>query len=74
MNDLLMQSQAETKILEFKLDKIRTRLEERIQIVEPITKAELQYILDMISKYENVPCNWTLDKPFVKEEDLNNVQ
>ena len=50
MNDVLIQSQAETTVLEFKLDKIRTRLEERIKIADPITKAELQYILTMISE------------------------
>lgn len=65
MNSILMQSQAETRVLEFKLDKIRTRLEERIKIVDPITKIELQYVLDMISVYEIVPAGWTLDKPFV---------
>ena len=68
MNDVLMQSQAETTVLEFKLDKIRTRLEERIKIADPITKAELQYILTMISEYETVPASWTLEKPFVTEE------
>ena len=67
MNSMLMQSQAETKVLEFKLDKIRTRLEERIKIADPITKAELQYVLDMISTYEIVPAGWTLTTPFVTE-------
>lgn len=67
MSNILMQSQAETTVLEFKLDKIRTRLEERIKIADPITKAELQYVLDMISTYEFVPAGWTLEKPFVTE-------
>ena len=67
MNSMLMQSQAETKVLEFKLDKIRTRLEERIKIVDPVTKVELQYVLDMISIYEMVPAGWNLEKPFVTE-------
>lgn len=67
MNSILMQSQAETKVLEYKLDKIRTRLEERIKIADPITKAELQYILDMISTYETVPAGWSLNIPFVTE-------
>ena len=53
--------------MEFKLDKIRTRLEERIKIADPITKAELQYVLDMISTYEIVPAGWTLATPFVTE-------
>ena len=68
MNDVLMQSQAETTVLEFKLNRIRTRLEERIKIADPITKAELQYILTMISEYETVPAGWTLEKPFIIEE------
>lgn len=67
MNNVLMQSQAETTVLEFKLNKIRTRLEERIKIVDPITKVELKCILDMISTYEIVPTGWNLEKPFVTE-------
>lgn len=73
MNNILMQTQAETTVLEFKLDKIRTRLEERIKIADPITKAELQYVLDMISKYEIVPVGWNLEKPFVTEVGETNV-
>ncbi len=73
MNNILMQSQAETKVLEYKLDKIRTRLEERIKIADPITKAELQYVLDMISTYEIVPAGWSLNTPFVTEVGENNV-
>ena len=69
MNSTLMQSQAETKVLEFKLDRIRTRLEERIKITDPIAKAELQYILDMISTYEVVPPGWNLEKPFIEGGD-----
>lgn len=65
MNNVLMQSQAELKILEFKLDKIRKRLEERISIVDPVTKQELQVILNMIEEFEEVPINWTLQKPLV---------
>ena len=73
MNNVLMQNQAERTVLEFKLNNIRTRLEERIKIADPITKAELQYILNMISKYEIVPAGWTLEKPFVMEVNENNV-
>ena len=72
-NNILMQSQAETKVLEFKLDKIRTRLEERIKISDPITKAELCYIQNMISAYEIVPPGWNLEKPFVTEVNENDV-
>lgn len=68
MNNVLMQSQAETKVLEFKLDRIRTRLEERIKIADSITKAELQYVLAMIAEFETVPAGWNLERPFVTEE------
>ena len=74
MSSLLLQCQAETTVLEFKIDAIRTRLEERIKIADPITKAELQYVLNMISKYEIVPAGWTLQRPFVTEVNEDNVQ
>lgn len=74
MNDFLIESQAEVKALEFKLNRIRERLQERIPYAEPITKAELQFILAMISEYETVPYNWELEKPFVQQEEINDVQ
>ena len=69
MNDLLMQNQAEVKVLEFKLNRIRQRIEERLPIADPISKAELRYILHMISEFETVPAGWNLEKPFVIKED-----
>jgi hypothetical protein len=58
---------------QYKLDKIRKKLEERIKIVDPITKVELQVILSMISEYESVPVNWKLETPLVplKEESVD---
>ena len=52
MSDVLMQSQAETKVLEYKLNRIREKLESRVNIVDPVTKVELQVILAMIEEYE----------------------
>lgn len=65
MSDVLMQSQAETKVLEYKLNRIREKLESRVNIVDPVTKVELQVILAMIEEYEVVPAGWNLERPFV---------
>lgn len=69
MNDILMQSQAEATVLEFKLDRIRKRIEDRIGIVDPITKVELQVLLSMIAEYETIPAGWSLERPLVPAND-----
>ena len=56
---------AEIRVLEFKLDNIRTFINRRKEIVDPIVRNELENILKLISKYEVVPANWNLDIPFV---------
>lgn len=66
MSDLLNTSIAESKILAYKLDKIRKYVEERIPYVDPIVKTELNVISDMIRKYEYVPNGWELTKPLVE--------
>lgn len=65
MNNVLMQQQAEVKILEYKLDRIRKHLNNRINIVDPVTKAELSAILGIICEYEIVPAGWNLETPLV---------
>lgn len=65
MNDVLRQSQAESIILSYKLDKIRKHTNQRLSIVEPVTANELKTILNLISTFENVPANWSLEEPFV---------
>lgn len=77
MNNNFIQLNAEKIILEYKLDKIRKFIENRLTIVDSITKNELTVILDMIKQYEKVPQNFELTKPLVEnisEEDHNNVQ
>ena len=56
---------AEIRVLEFKLDNIRTFINRRKEIVDSIVRNELENILKLISKYEVVPANWNLDIPFV---------
>lgn len=77
MTSSFIQSEAENKVLEYKLDKIRNFIESRLNIVDSITKNELNIILDMIKQYEQVPNNFKLEKPIVDnipEEDFDNVQ
>lgn len=56
---------AEIRVLEFKLDSIRTFINRRKEIVDPIVKSELENILELISKYETVPTDWNLNTPLV---------
>ena len=68
---------AELKVLEYKLDKIRLFINTRKNIVDPIVRGELENILLLISKYEIVPADWTLETPLVTNledmEDNENV-
>ena len=56
---------AEIRVLEFKLDNIRTFVNRIKEIVDPIVKSELENILELISKYEIVPADWNLNTPLV---------
>ena len=58
---------AEIRVLEFKLDNIRTFVNRRKEIVDPIVKSELENILELISKYEIVPADWNLNTPLVTD-------
>lgn len=75
MNNSIVQLSAETKILSYKLDKIRKYILNRLEIVDPITKNELKVILNFISNYEKVPVDWNLEQPLVDipEGDVTNV-
>ena len=63
---------AEIRVLEFKLDSIRTFINRRKEIVDPIVKSELENILELISKYETVPADWNLNTPLVT--NLNEME
>ena len=65
MNNSIVELQAEVKILSYKLDKIRAHINNRLEIVDPITKNELQAILGFISLYEIVPSDWEISEPLV---------
>jgi len=65
MGDLLLAAQAEAKIFQYKLSKIRDFCENRKSIVDAVMKAEFDYILDIIKKYESIPATWALNKPLV---------
>ena len=69
MNNNLQYMIADNKILLYKLNKIRNHIESRSKIVDVVTKNELAVILDMISQFEVVPNDWTLDKPLVVKEE-----
>ena len=74
-NNGFIQTMAEIKVLEYKLDKIRKHISKRLNEVDPIMKAELASILDLISFYECVPADWKLDQPLVKlPENFNNME
>lgn len=77
MGDSLIQITGEKKILEYKLDKIRNFIESRINIVDSVTKNELNVILNMIKQYEHVDSTFELSKPLIEnipEEEFDNVQ
>lgn len=56
---------AEATVLYHKLDRIRSHIRTRLEVVDPVTAAELNYILNMIEEWEYVPSNWTLSEPIV---------
>lgn len=75
-----IQTGAEKTVLEYKLNRIREYIDNRKNIVDPITKVEFEIILNMIAAYEEVPNKWTLDVPLVnklpenlEEENVENV-
>ena len=72
----IIQTKAELKILEYKLDFILRHINKRINIVDNITKNELLMIKNLITKYDEVPSNWQLEVNFIEnnEGDNKNVQ
>ena len=62
---------AQVQVLTFKLDCIRQHIERRMSVVDAVTQSELQYILDMIQRYEHVPASWSLDRPIVRKESAH---
>lgn len=71
----IIQTKAELKILEYKLDSILKHINKRINIVDNITKNELLMIKNLITKYDEVPSNWQLEVNFIENNkgDSENV-
>lgn len=59
---------ASLKVLEFKLERIRSHIESRLQVAEGPTAVELKRILQMIGEFEAVPAGWSLSKPLVADK------
>lgn len=69
--DLAVQeNNAKTLVLLYKLDKIRNHIENRMEVVDPMTRSELQFILNMIHKFEDVPEDYKIMKPLVPEGNI----
>lgn len=69
---MIEQVLAEVKVLEYKLDRIRTHINTRLSTIDdPIVENELKMILNLISNFETVPAGWKLSTPLVdvKKED-----
>lgn len=67
---LAVQASSEVRVLTYKLDKIRTHIQNRLDVVDDITKSELEFILNMISKFEVVPADYELLSPIVPESNI----
>ena len=64
---LAVQASSEVRVLTYKLDKIRNHIQNRLEVVDDITKCELEFILNMISEFEVVPASYDLLSPIVPE-------
>ena len=63
---------AEIQVLKYKLDRIRSHIERRLSVVDESCIVELDYILKMISTFEQVPAGWELSRPLVNRKEGNN--
>lgn len=67
---LIAQLQAEMRCLEHKLAAIRDYAESHLELNPD--NIELQGVLDLISRYEQVPADFNLDRPIVSKEEMPN--
>lgn len=68
------ENSAKTLVLLYKLDKIRNHIENRLEVVDPLTRSELEFILNMIHKFEEVPENFKTSKPLVPESNITKME
>lgn len=45
-------------MLLYKLDMIQQHIKQRLDVVDPVTKSELEFVLNMSRRYEDVPGNY----------------
>lgn len=62
-------------VLLYKLDMIQQHINQRLEVVDPVTRSELEFVLNMLRRYEDVPGNYIppatlIDHP--EEEGANN--
>ena len=62
--------QAENKVLLYKLERILNHIDNRLQLVDPITKNELKSIRNIVTTYETVPSDWSMSSKFADEYQL----
>ena len=60
---------AENRVLLYKLDKLRNHINSRIPLVNPQTKGEMEFMLKMIERFEDVPVSWELTEPIVPDKN-----
>ena len=63
--DMLQSLMATKTVLEYKLQRIKDHINQRLQVAEGATAVELKMILKMIGEFEEVPAGWQLKAPLV---------
>jgi len=58
---------ADVNVLNYKLDSIRNHCRKRLETIEGQSQGEIEFVLKLISKWEEVPAGWSLTEPFVPE-------
>lgn len=58
-------------IFAHKLEVIKQYIDNRIDFVDDLTKNEFKFILNILSRYEEVPKEWKLNDLSIKEETNN---
>jgi len=61
------QLMADNSVLSYKLDAIRSHIRKRLETVNGSAVGELNFILNIIERWETMPAGWKLTEPFVPE-------
>lgn len=68
MINLSNSTNAASRVLEYKLARLRDHIRTRMEVADSSTAVELQILLKMIGEFEVVPANWQLKEPLVSSE------